>query len=359
MQAKYITAGLTKCMQSLILAKMKILHLDTQKGFRGGEQQLIYLALGLRELGVDSIIACSDELYKKAQALGFETIDSKNFYKLQSTARKCDVLHAHASKAHTLGVILKLLTKKPLVYTRRVDYKQKMTSKIKYMLTDKVVSVSNAVKQILYANYRTLSEVIYDVVDFSLLNQVDPQKVESIKKQYGYPIIGNIGALTEQKDHKNLINAASLLDKRYTFLILGEGELKDELENYAKQKGVDNVVFLGFKQDIQNYLAAFDLFAISSQNEGLCSSILQAFMFKIPTVATDAGGIVELIGNNQRGLIVPTKDAKSLALAIEKMLSDKELSKKLVSQAYEFAKDFSYKTMSQKYLYIYQSLLKA
>jgi glycosyltransferase involved in cell wall biosynthesis len=333
---------------------MKILHLDTQKGFRGGEQQLIYLALGLRELGVDSIIACSDELYKKAQALGFETIDSKNFYKLQSIARKCDVLHAHASKAHTLGVILKLLTKKPLVYTRRVDYKQKKASKIKYMLTDKVVSVSNAVKQVLYANYRTLSEVIYDVVDFSLLNQVDPQKVESIKKQYGYPIIGNIGALTEQKDHKNLINAASLLDKRYTFLILGKGELKDELENYAKQKGVDNVVFLGFKQDIQNYLAAFDLFAISSQNEGICSSILQAFMFKVPTVTTDAGGIVELIGNNQRGLIVPTKDAKSLALAIEKMLSDKELSKKLVSQAYRFAKDFSYTLMSQKYLDIYK-----
>jgi glycosyltransferase involved in cell wall biosynthesis len=337
---------------------MKILHLDTQKGFRGGEQQLIYLALGLRELGVDSIIACRDDLYKKAQALGFETIDSKNFYKLQSTAIKCDILHAHASKAHTLGVVLKLLTKKPLVYTRRVDYKQKKTSKIKYMLTDKVVSVANAVKQALYANYRINSEVIYSCVDFGLLNQVDPKKVEAIKKQYGYPIIGNIGALTEQKDHKTLIDAASLLDKTYTFLILGSGELKEELENYAKQKGVNNVVFLGFRQDIQNYLAAFDLFAISSQNEGICSSILQAFMFKVPTVATDAGGIGELIGNNQRGLIVPVKDAKGLAFAIDKLISDTEFSKKLVNEAYEFVKNFNYKLMSQKYLDIYQSLLK-
>jgi glycosyltransferase involved in cell wall biosynthesis len=337
---------------------MKILHLDTQKGFRGGEQQLIYLALGLRELGVDSIIACRDDLYKKALELGFETIDSGNFYKLQSTARKCDILHAHASKAHTLGVVLKLLTKKPLVYTRRVDYKQKKTSKIKYMLTDKVVSVSNAVKQALYANYHINSEVIYDSVDFSLLNQVDPQKVEAIKKQYGYPIIGNIGALTEQKDHKTLIDAASLLDKTYTFLILGSGELKEELENYTKQKGVNNVVFLGFRQDIQNYLAAFDLFAISSQNEGLCSSILQAFMFKVPTVATDAGGIFELIGNNQRGLIVPVKDAKGLAFAIDKLISDTEFSKKLVNEAYEFACKFNYKAMSRKYLDIYQSILK-
>jgi len=338
---------------------MKILHLDTQKGFRGGEQQLIYLALGLRELGVDSIIGCRDDLYKKARMLGFETIDSGNFYKLQSTARKCDILHAHASKAHTLGVVLKLLTKKPLVYTRRVDYKQKKTSKIKYILTDKVVSVANAIKRVLYENFHINSELIYSSVDFSLLGQVDPKKIETIKKQYGYPIIGNIGALTKQKDHKTLIDAASLLNKRYTFLILGSGELKEELENYAKQKGVNNVIFLGFRQDIQNYLAAFDLFVISSQNEGICSSILQAFMFKVPTVATDAGGIGELIGNNQRGLIVPAKDAKRLAFAIDKLISDTEFSKKLVSQAYEFVKDFDYKIMSKKYLGIYQGLLKA
>jgi glycosyltransferase involved in cell wall biosynthesis len=267
-------------------------------------------------------------------------------------------LHSHASKAHTLGVVLKLLTKKPLVYTRRVDYKQKKISKIKYMLTDKVISVSNAVKQVLYENYRINSEVIYSSVDFSLLNQVDHKKVEAIKKHYGYPIIGNIGALTEQKDHKTLIDAASLLDKTYTFLIFGQGGLKEELINYAKQKGVNNVVFLGFKQDIQNYLAALDLFAISSQNEGLCSSILQAFMFKVPTVATDAGGISELIGSNQRGLIVPTKDAKSLAFAIDKLISDLALSKKLVNEAYEFACKFNYKTMSQEYLQVYQNLLK-
>lgn len=337
---------------------MKILHLDTQKGFRGGEQQLIYLAQGLRELGVDSIIACRDELLKKASALGFKTIESNNFYKLLNTARKCDILHAHASKAHTLGVILKLLSKKPLVYTRRVDYQQKKTAKIKYMLTDKVVSVAYAVQQSIYTNFHINSEVIYSAVDLNLVKYVDQKKIEAIKRQYGYPIIGNIGALTKQKDHKTLVDAASLLDKTYTFLILGKGELKEELENYAKQKGLTNVVFLGFKEDIQNYLAAFDLFVISSQNEGICSSILQAFMFKVPVVATDAGGIIELIGKNQRGLIVPTKDAKGLAVAIDKLLADKELSKKLSNEAYEFVCKFSYKLMSQKYLDIYKSLIK-
>ncbi|MGC9257849.1 glycosyltransferase, partial [Desulfurella sp.] len=183
---------------------MKILHLDTQKGFRGGEQQLIYLAQGLRELGIDSIIAAKDELYKKANAMGFETIDSSNLKQLLGAAKQCDILHAHASKAHTLGVFLKLLTKKPLVYTRRVDYKQKKISKLKYLLTDKVVCVSDFVKQILYANYRLDSDVIYDAVDHGLIHKVDAQKVSEIKKQYGHVIIGNIGALTAQKDHKTL-----------------------------------------------------------------------------------------------------------------------------------------------------------
>ncbi|MGC8822747.1 MAG: glycosyltransferase family 4 protein, partial [Desulfurella sp.] len=336
---------------------MKILHLDTQKGFRGGEQQLIYLAQGLRELGIDSIIAAKDELYKKANAMGFETIDSSNLKQLLGAAKQCDILHAHASKAHTLGVFLKLLTKKPLVYTRRVDYKQKKISKLKYLLTDKVVCVSDFVKQILYANYRLDSDVIYDAVDHSLIHKVNAQKVSEIKKHYGPVIIGNIGALTAQKDHKTLIDAASQLDKSYTFLILGEGNLKQELEVYAKQKGVTNIVFLGFRDDIQNYLAAFDLFVISSQNEGICSSILQAFLFKIPVVATNAGGVSELIGDNQRGLLVPIKDSQKLAFAIKKLLSEKDFSQTLVNRAFDFVKDFNYKITSKNYLNIYKMLV--
>ncbi|MGB9744610.1 MAG: glycosyltransferase [Desulfurella sp.] len=336
---------------------MKILHLDTQKGFRGGEQQLIYLAQGLRELGIDSIIAAKDELYKKANAMGFETIDSSNLKQLLGAAKQCDILHAHASKAHTLGVFLKLLTKKPLVYTRRVDYKQKKISKLKYLLTDKVVCVAKSIEKDLYKNFHIQAETIYSSVDFDLIDKVDTKKVETIKKQYGPLIIGNIGALTAQKDHKTLIDAASQLDKSYTFLILGEGNLKQELEVYAKQKGVTNIVFLGFRDDIQNYLAAFDLFVISSQNEGICSSILQAFLFKIPVVATNAGGVSELIGDNYRGLLVPIKDSQKLAFAIKKLLSEKDFSQTLVNRAFDFVKDFNYKITSKNYLNIYKMLV--
>ncbi|AHF96454.1 glycosyl transferase family 1 [Desulfurella acetivorans A63] len=336
---------------------MKILHLDTQKGFRGGEQQLIYLAEGLRELGIDSIIAAKDELYKKASAMGFETIDSSNLKQLLGAAKQCDILHAHASKAHTLGVFLKLLTKKPLVYTRRVDYKQKKISKLKYLLTDKVVCVAKSIEKDLYKNFHIQAETIYSSVDFDLIDKVDTKKVETIKKQYGPLIIGNIGALTAQKDHKTLIDAASQLDKSYTFLILGEGNLKQELEVYAKQKGITNIVFLGFRDDIQNYLAAFDLFVISSQNEGICSSILQAFLFKIPVVATNAGGVSELIGDNYRGLLVPIKDSQKLAFAIKKLLSEKDFSQTLVNRAFDFVKDFNYKITSKNYLNIYKMLV--
>ncbi|MGC8502975.1 glycosyltransferase, partial [Desulfurella sp.] len=233
---------------------------------------------------------------------------------------------------------------------------QKKISKLKYLLTDKVVCVSDFVKQILYANYRLDSDVIYDAVDHGLIHKVDAQKVSEIKKQYGPVIIGNIGALTAQKDHKTLIDAASQLDKSYIFLVLGEGNLRQELEVYAKQKGVNNIVFLGFRDDIQNYLAAFDLFVISSEYEGLCSSILQAFLFKVPVVATNAGGVSELIGDNQRGLLVPIKDSQALAQNIENLIQNKKISKDLSDQAYQFSIHFSLNSIT-KYKLIYEQII--
>ncbi|MGC8501543.1 glycosyltransferase, partial [Desulfurella sp.] len=234
---------------------------------------------------------------------------------------------------------------------------QKKISKLKYLLTDKVVCVAKSIENDLYKNFHIQAETIYSSVDFDLIDKVYTKKVETIKKQYGPLIIGNIGALTAQKDHKTLIDAASQLDKSYTFLILGEGNLKQELEIYAKQKGVTNIVFLGFRDDIQNYLAAFDLFVISSEYEGLCSSILQAFLFKVPVVATNAGGVSELIGDNQRGLLVPIKDSQKLAFAIKKLLSEKDFSQTLVNRAFDFVKDFNYKITSKNYLNIYKMLV--
>ncbi|MGC9167750.1 MAG: glycosyltransferase, partial [Desulfurella sp.] len=86
-------------------------------------------------------------------------------------------------------------------------------------------------------------------------------------------------------------------------------------------------------------------------------SILQAFLFKIPVVATNAGGVSELIGDNQRGLLVPIKDSQKLAFAIKKLLSEKDFSQTLVNRAFDFVKDFNYKITSKNYLNIYKMLV--
>ncbi len=341
---------------------MKVLHLDTERGFRGGEQQVMYLAQGLKENNIDSLIVCTDELYSRAKNIGFDALNLKSFkdyITLIRLARKYDIVHAHSAKAHTLGVLLKFIAKKPLVYTRRVDYIQKRLSKLKYLFTDRVVSISQAIKDTLLQHFNVDSNVIYSAVDLNLVNQVDKQKVESIRSAYKSPLIGNIGALTEQKDHKTLIDVASMLGKNATFLVLGEGHLKGELENYVRQKGLQkNFFLLGFKKDIQNYLAAMDIFVISSVYEGLCSSILQAFLFKKPVVATNVGGISELLGNNERGILVPSKNTKILVQAIEQLLNNNELASMLAQKAYDFVQNFSYQKMTNDYIALYKNLLK-
>lgn len=341
---------------------MKVLHLDTEKGLRGGEQQVLYLAQGLKEHNIDSLIVCTDELYNRAKDIGFEALNLKylkDYITLIRLAKTFDIIHAHSAKAHTLGVILKLVTGKPLVYTRRVDYTQKRLSKLKYLLTDRVVSISQAIKDILLQRFNVDSKVIYSAVDLNLINQVDKQKVASIRSVYKPPLIVNIGALTEQKDHKTLVCAASMLGKNATFLVLGEGKLRSELENYVIQKGLQkNFFFLGFKKDIQNYLAAMDVFVISSVYEGLCSSILQAFLFKKPVVATNVGGIPELLGKNERGIIVSPKNPKILAQSIEQLLDDSELAKILTQKAYDFVQNFSYQKMTLDYISLYKDLLE-
>ncbi len=341
---------------------MKILHIDTEKGFRGGQQQLLYLAQGLNKYAITSIIACRDILLSKAKSLGFETVDIdsyRDYPNLTKVAKNCDILHAHASKAHSLGVFLKILTQKPLIYTRRVDFMQKKITKLKYILTDKVVSVSDAVANILYQRFNVVSEVIYDAVDVNLIHRVDEEKVKMIKKQYGPLIVGNIGALTSQKDHKTLIEAAALLPKHITFLVLGEGPLRNQLEAYVKQNNLEkNFFFVGFKEDIYNYLAAIDCFVVSSEYEGLCSSILQAFLFSKPVIATDAGGVRELIGKN-RGLLVPIKNPRALANAILTILKDVILLNEIVRNSRNFVDSFYIDNVSVKYKSLYENIFKA
>ncbi len=353
---------------------MRILHVDTQVGWRGGEQQLFLLVENLIKMNISTAIACkkNDELYRRCKEKGIKTVPLSGNQLLDSLkiayiGKKFDVIHAHAAKAHTVCAFGKLFNKKSLVYTRRVDYKPKDNpiTFFKYRNTNMIVAISEFVAKTIKAYIGTdiSVKVIYSAVDTKLKNRVDDKKVLSIKDSYkGNIIVGSVAALTDQKNIPNLIKAATYVIKQYPktqFIVLGQGRLKANLENMIKIEGLDErFKLVGFKRDIENYIKAFDIFVLPSDFEGLGSSILSAMILNVPVVATDAGGVREAVINNKTGLLIPRNNPTLLANAILNIMENSQLREYLTRHAYEFIiSKFSVEHMVDKYLQIYGTLL--
>ena len=352
---------------------MRILHVDTQRGFRGGEQQLLWLAVGLKNRGIKTAVACiKDELYLRCLENGIETIKLgknrlKNIFEVARIGKNFDIVHAHASHAHTICSLSKVFNKKPLVYTRRVDYKPKNDpiTKSKYRNTDKIACVARYVCEVLNHTVGIDDfEIIHSATNPLLERSVDLEKVKAIREQFNHlTIIGTATALTEQKNIPNLISAAEIIIKKrkdVVFLVVGEGRLRGKLENSVRRKGLeDRFRFMGFKKDIENYIKAFDLFVLPSDYEGLSGAVLNAMLLKVPVVSTNAGGLSEVVFDMETGLLVERNRSKDLAEAIETVLEDENLRKKITENAYKLVKEnFSVDKMVEKYVELYEQLVE-
>ena len=354
---------------------MRILHVDTEKGWRGGEQQLLYLAKGLKEKGFKQAVACrvGDELEKRCREEGIDVIplkgnQSSDCLRVAAVGKKFDVIHAHSAKAHTISALSKRFHRKPVVYTRRVDYlpRKNAITRLKYRLTDRVVAISEAVKEILERELPFLKgkvAVIPSAVDVEEIERgLNPEKVKEIKEKLGgKPLIGTLAALTDQKDIPNLIGAAETVLRELPsakFVVFGEGKLRKRLEKLIEEKGLKGQFILyGFVRDVPNYTKALDLFVLPSRNEGLGSSLLIAMALKVPVVATAVGGTVEAVKDGETGILVPPEDPKALSEGILKLVKDEKLRKRLTENAFHLIlKKFSVSTMVDSYVELYREV---
>lgn len=178
----------------------------------------------------------------------------------------------------------------------------------------------------------------------------------------GTPLIGCISALRRQKDHDTLLKAMEKVkrDVPETVLVLaGDGELRDELLEQVRQLDLSwNVKFLGFRSDIANLLAQFDIFVLASLYEGLPLCILEAMAAGKPVVATDADGTNELIVNGETGLLVPLRDPGKFADAILSLLQDADMAADIGSKAKMFVeKQHNFNTMIHEYKSFYRNMI--
>jgi glycosyltransferase involved in cell wall biosynthesis len=253
-----------------------------------------------------------------------------------------DIVHAHdphaVAMASTALSIASPSPRPPLVASRRIEFRiaRNSFSRWKYSQVDCFLAISRAVRDRLVADGIPSRKV--DVVH----EGVDVERVAASRSGNVHaalflpthaPIVGTVGALVAQKDHHTLIDAAALVVREVPdsrFVILGEGELRPALEDQIRQKHLERHVFLaGFRADVLELMKDFDVFALSSVHEGMCTSLVDAMAAAKPAVATAVGGVPEVLADGDTGFLVPSKDHRALAEKIVRLLRDQGLRRQM------------------------------
>ncbi|MAY82666.1 MAG: glycosyl transferase [Flavobacteriales bacterium] len=359
---------------------LRILHISTAKSWRGGEQQLAYL---LEELQTEcqNFVFCSEgsEMQAHCEKKAYPHLAAKKRFSVDpafamAIKKYCDeqniqLIHTHDSHAHSLAIIAATLfgNTVPIVVSRRVDFpiQKSLFSQYKYnhSLVKKILCVSKEIMRITALGIKELDKLqtVYSGVDLNKFS-ADSGK---LRRELDIPketfLIGNTSAIADHKDYFTFIDTAEKSlkeDPSLLFLIIGKGPMENEIASYLRLKSLgDSVRMIGFRNDIPEILAELDLFMITSKTEGLGTSIIDAFAAGVPVLATEAGGIPELVENEKTGLLCDVGDSNSLSESLARLKNDAQLRQKLIAEAAEKVKKFSKAQTAQDTLAVYRELL--
>ena len=356
-------------------AALRVLHINSEKTWRGGERQTLLTVVEQRRAGMDSRLALrrGSPLEAKAREAGVPFITLPNaapamLLKLIRIAGDFDLLHCHTGRAHSLCALANLVRAKPLVVSRRVDFlpKNKWFNRFKYRRADRLVCVSSHIAgQLREAGFAAdRLAVIHDAAPAETFpgKQTCLEQLRTLLKlPPGKRLVGNIAALVPHKDHATLLRAAQrvLAQRRdVVFVVIGEGELLENLLRLRAELGLEeSFYFAGFVPQAQRLLPAFDVFAMSSCMEGLGSIVLDAALAGVPVVATAGGGLPEIVGDNVTGRLVTVGDDAALAGAIVQLLDEPSTGVRLAAAAQARVRaEFSVAAMAAKYEAVYREV---
>jgi glycosyltransferase involved in cell wall biosynthesis len=323
-------------------------------GTNGGAQEHVYnLVSRLDHDFYDvSIVSLSNgSAVRKLQKAGFDVtvIDDPDDAIATATLAayladvRADVVHNHMYRAEIIGTKAAIALgdaghRRPYVlstvHSSRVrsaedqEELRRLTPRI-----DHLVAVSKAIVRKIDDEGRTGAPVslIYNGVDLERYDHQEP--CCTLREEYGMEpdseIVGVVGRLELEKGHPTLLEAWPMVLERVPkayLLIVGEGSRLDALHQIARDQGVErHVIFTGRRDDIPAVTAAFDVAVLPSYREAQGLTILEAMAMSRPVVASNVGGIPEMIVNGVNGLLVPPHDPPALADAIARLLEDHPL----------------------------------
>ena len=370
-------------------SKIKIVYIITGTGIGGAEKILYHTVTGLNNNHY-SVSVCSlkerGEIARDLERQGIEVhclkMENKEGFigwlttigslirlipylrKLQPT-----IVHSFLFRANIVARIASYITSIPIVISSiRVmggeknyfHYLERMTS----FMVDHYITVSESVKDYLVRKSRIPLEkvsVIYNGVNIKEHNslKMPNQRVIGAEDK----VVITVGRLHTQKGHSYLLQAIAKVQKEISkvkVLVIGEGEEENNLKNLAKSLDLtDKIIFAGLRVDVEEILPEADLFVLPSLWEGMPNALLEAMALGIPVVATDVGGIPEVVIHEETGILIPPKDSDALASAMIDLLQNNFKAQKMGEAGRDrVEKHFSLARTIEKTECLYKKLLE-
>jgi glycosyltransferase involved in cell wall biosynthesis len=357
----------------------RVLHVDTERGWRGGERQTLWLALELARRGHASPVAArrGEPLAQRAAESGLDVVDCNPASEVDPRAalrlrraireRAIDIVHAHTAHAVATAALATLGTDVPMVVARRVDFplRDNVGTRWKYGRAAVIIAVSRAVAAVLERGGIPAERirVIPDGVDGRrTVTPASREVLEALGVPRDAPVVVQVAQLVGHKDPLNFVRAMARTRERVPNvhgLLVGDGPLRDNVNHEIHAQGLHGAVHLaGYRTDADSLLAAADVATLSSREEGMGSVLLDALAFGLPIAATRAGGIPEVIVDGESGLLADRENPAALGDAIATLLTDRGLRERLRANAALRASEFSVERMTDRTISVYESVVR-
>jgi glycosyltransferase involved in cell wall biosynthesis len=359
---------------------MKVLYVDLEREWRGGQSQALLTVKGLQARGHEAHLLAvrASPLARRAEAA------SVLVHTVGTTARRIaaayllrglllkqnyDLLHANEPHALTAVWLAGGHPKVPVVFSRRVAYPlgRSRLARKRYEKVDRMIAISDFVAKSVVDSGIPPEKmaIVHEGVEVPPL--AFPEARKSARQRWGIAeaemLVGCVGYLLPEKGHEFALRALPAVRAKIPgtrLLLAGDGPCRQKLESLARDQGLrDAVIFAGFLEDVPQVYAALDAFVFPSLAEPLGTSLLAAMALGLPVVAVASGGVPEYVEDGATGLLVSRPDPALISAAMLRLLSDNSLRVRLGREARcHIEERFSAGRMVDRTIQVYEDVLR-
>jgi glycosyltransferase involved in cell wall biosynthesis len=368
---------------------MIVVHVEAGTHLYGGAVQVLQLLRGLRKVGAagdrhvlvcpsgSAIAAAAQEAADKVYAIpmrGDADIRMRGRVRRVLRAEHADLVHVHSRRGADIWAGLAARRERvPAILSRRVDNPEKRwLVKFKYGLYRRVITISQGIRQVLIEQAGVAPRKIVcvpsavDTGRFRPLSAADERAwfEREFGLRQGELAVGMLAQFIERKGHRVLIEALPSVLQRAPntrMLLFGQGPLVEDTRRLCAERGLnERVLFAGFRNDMEKILPCLDLVVHPALMEGLGVSLLEAAACAVPIIASNAGGMPEIVRDRSNGRLVAPGDSGALAAAMIELLTDAELRQRCGAQGRRLVEaEFSVSAMVAGNYGVYQEVLGA